>query len=202
MNYNKIYKKYKNVWGKFSNNLLQVFWRKIKPGSSFLDLGCGQGRDSLFMARKGFKVTSVDSSNEAIHGLNLIAKKNNLNIQTICKNIEKFEVEDNKYSIINIFDTLHFLEKKDALKLIRQVKENIKDGGLLIISDFTTKDVLFKKGKNKTKAFFRPKELLKLFFDFNVLLYKEFSIIDSGHPGLKQPHRHQIVELVVQKKQP
>lgn len=201
MEYNKIYKNNKDVWGKKPNKLLQIAWKKVQSSSWFLDLGCGQGRDSLFMAKKNFKVTAVDISKEGIRNIDLMAKKYDLDIRTVSQDIKNFKINNNRYTIINIFDALHFLEKKDALELIKKVKKNLKQGGFVIISDFSTKDLLFKKEKNKTKGFFRPKELLKLFSHFNVLLYKEFSIIDSGHPGFEQLHRHQIVELVAQKVQ-
>ena len=38
----------------------------IKPGSRALDLGCGMGRNSLFLARTGFTVTGVDSVERAL----------------------------------------------------------------------------------------------------------------------------------------
>ena len=31
----------------------------VKPGKA-LDLGCGQGRNALFLAQQGFDVTAVD----------------------------------------------------------------------------------------------------------------------------------------------
>jgi tellurite methyltransferase len=59
MSYDNIYKFSKDVWGKEPNKLLQMIWQKVKPNSYFLDLGCGQGRDSIFMAKQGFKVVAV-----------------------------------------------------------------------------------------------------------------------------------------------
>lgn len=52
MNYNKIYKNNSNVWGSKPNELLQKIYSQVDAGSEFLDLGCGQGRDSLFMFKE------------------------------------------------------------------------------------------------------------------------------------------------------
>ena len=199
MNYNKIYKKTKDVWGRNLNKLLQIVWKKVESGCVFLDLGCGQGRDSLFMARKGFNVVAVDASTEGIDSLNLAAKKYNLDIRIACQDIKNFKIEKDNYTIINIFNTLHFLEKKDALKIIEKVKKNLKQGGFVAINDFTTQDPLFEKERNKTKGFFQPQELSKLFSNFSIVLYRESSVADPGHSGFEQSHCHQIVELIAQK---
>ncbi len=42
-----------------------MVWQRLDPGSEFLDLGCGQGRDSMFMAKQGFKVAAVDENNQS-----------------------------------------------------------------------------------------------------------------------------------------
>ncbi len=202
VDYNQIYKKHREVWGKKANKLLQNIWKKAEAGSLFLDLGCGQGRDSLFMAKKDFRVTAVDKSKEGIRNLKSMAEENNLDIYTVCQDIKNFRIKEDKYNIINIINSLHFLKKRDALNLIKKVKKGLKKNGYVIISDFTTQDPLFRKEKNKTKGFFKPKELLNLFSDFKIFLYKESSVRDAGHPGFEQPHRHRIVELIAQKVYP
>ena len=40
--------------------------RQISPGSPIMDIGCGNGRDSLFFATRGHFVTGIDKSGEAI----------------------------------------------------------------------------------------------------------------------------------------
>jgi len=43
-----------------------------------LELGCGQGRDTLFFASKGIEVSALDYSSVAIDGLIELAKERNL----------------------------------------------------------------------------------------------------------------------------
>ena len=51
----------------FPDKLIQKIENNLAPEKSyFLDLGCGTGRDSLFMLKRGFKVTAVDKSTEKI----------------------------------------------------------------------------------------------------------------------------------------
>ena len=53
---------------------LAEHWKNLKF-TNFLDLGCGLGRHSIYMASYGFNVTSVDLSDYGINYLNDGVKK-------------------------------------------------------------------------------------------------------------------------------
>ena len=57
---------------------------EINNLKKILELGCGQGRDTLFFASKGIEITALDYSSVAIDGLIKRAKERNLltNIHT------------------------------------------------------------------------------------------------------------------------
>ncbi len=199
--YDKIYKN-RNVWGDKPNELLLKIYDQAEAGSEFLDLGCGQGRDSLFMLRNGFKVTAVDNSAEGIKKIRRAIRIKNLpktDIRLYCEDIQKFDITKNKYTIINAYNSLQFLLPKDARKLIYKIKKALKNKGHIIISSFTTADSLYKK-KSRCRCFFEPQELKKLFSDFRLVLYREKTVADKGHPGCPGPHQHRIVQVIAQKK--
>ncbi len=201
MKYNQIYKN-NNTWGKHPNELLQKICNLFNIGANFLDLGCGQGRDSLFMLQKGFKVDAVDNSQKAIEQIKKSIQADSLpiaNINLFCSDISSFDITKNKYDIINAYNSLQFLPKKEALKMIESIKSNIKDNGYVIISGFTTSDPFYKKINNDKRCFLGPQELRKIFSDFNVIEYKEEIIKDKGHPGSPEPHTHGIVKMIAQK---
>lgn len=201
MKYNQIYKN-NNVWGNQPNELLQKIYSQLNTGANFLDLGCGQGRDSLFMLQKGFKVDAIDNSQEGINKIKEFIQANNLpidNINLFCNDIKNFNITKNKYDITNAFNSLQFLSKKEALKIIEDIKCNIKNNGYVIISGFTVNDPLYKKMNNDGRCFFESQELRKIFSDFNIIEYKEDIIEDKGHPGSPEPHQHGVVKIIAQK---
>lgn len=194
MKYNKIYN---NNWGDEPNKLLLKVVNLVKAKSEFLDLGCGQGRDSLFMLQKGFKVTAIDKSKKDIKIIKEFIQTNNLPISKIdlfCKDIKNFKIEKNKYTIINAFNSLHFLLKKDALKFIEEIKKNIKDDGYIIISCFKAGNPSYKETNNT--CYFESQELRKIFFDFDIIFYVEEEILGKGHAGHPKPHKHSIVRII------
>lgn len=113
MYYDSIYKKNPKFCGQKPNKLLIKIARKLSPGAEVLDLGCGQGRDSFYMARKKFSVTAVDNSKVAISQIKgVVNQKGIKNIETICENIVKFKIKPKKFNLINCHNSLQFLDKK------------------------------------------------------------------------------------------
>lgn len=66
--YDKYYQT-ENLFGKPYPELIKYFSTYPKQGK-VLDLGCGQGRDSIPIARLGFDVTGIDNSRVGIEQMN------------------------------------------------------------------------------------------------------------------------------------
>lgn len=61
--YNRFAKKYYEETVDLSmEEQLQQFMKLIPDGAAVLDLGCGSGRDSLFLVEEGYDVTAVDGA--------------------------------------------------------------------------------------------------------------------------------------------
>ena len=199
MTYDQIYKNHENAWSKEPDELIKFALTKFMPGASFLDLGCGQGRDALFMARNNFKVTAVDASEVAINQLNKTIKNDGLkNLEAITADIRNFQIKKNKYDIIYGGNVLQFLKKTEAVKMIKNIKENITPDGFVILASFTTDDPRYDKS-NENRAFFEPQEMLSFFKNFKIIHYFENVVIDQGHASSPAPHRHGVVRIIAQK---
>ncbi len=199
MIYNRLYQNNKNVWGDSVNKLIILVFKNLKPGSTFLDLGCGQGKDALFMARNNFQVTAVDASEAAISQLKSTAQAEGLkNLKAIRSDVKDFKIENNKYEIIFGNNLLQFLDKDSALPIVNDIKEKVSPDGYIILASFTTDDPSYSKQK-ENKAYFKPQELLKLFAGFKIIHYFENKVMDNGHPGSPESHQHGVVRIIAQK---
>lgn len=111
------------------------------PGKEVLDLGIGQGRNSIPLADLGFKVTGVDYSTKCLD----ICKNTCPKLNLIRSDVRTFEIEKNKYDLILSSYVLHFLHKDDSYKIMQSMKENLNPDGLIYIQVFSTEDPKFNK---------------------------------------------------------
>lgn len=115
----------------------------VKEGTDLLELGCGNGRDSIFFARHGIKVTAIDQCAEDIDLLNKKTKINNLKF--VCADFTKL---DN----VTLFDyvysrfTLHSISEQEESDVVLWTAKNIKSGGKFFIEARGVKNELYKLG--------------------------------------------------------
>ncbi len=197
--YNKIYSSF-NVSEEIKpSQILNLIWKNFLTNSSVLDLGCGQGGDSLFLAKNGFPVTAIDSSSVAINQIK--DKKDELklnNLELVCGDIKNFDIKKDKYQVIICRNVLNFLNKEEALRILNGLQDNIQKGGYIIIEVFTKNDPSF-ISDNKFSSYFDEQELLNLLAGYKLLYYLENIILDPGHPSFPNPHRHGVARIIVQK---
>ena len=117
----------------------------IKDGDSLADLGCGNGRDSLYFHRNNIKVTAIDRSSVAISQIKSIEP---LKLHCICGDISKVdklckEPLDHCYSRFS----LHALSPKQQHKTLTGAYNSLKPGGKLWIEVRGIYDTLYGKGE-------------------------------------------------------
>jgi len=191
----------RHSWNPTPHPLIRQIWQQLPAGCNVLDLGCGSGRDTLFLAQQGFHVTAVDRSPEVIQQLQFTANQLALkNIRTICHSIDTLTLPDPSYELINMANVLHFLAKETAIELLDRVKNSLPSGGQIIIQAFTTKDVLFQTRRHK--AYFETEELRTLFADFDIELCEDQTVVDRPHPGFDYPHEHHILNFIGRRPSP
>ena len=112
----------------------------VKPGKT-LDLGCGNGRNSLYLAANGFDVTAWDKNANSIDNIESIkAKEGITNLQTAIQDLNSLRF-DGEYDFILSTVVLMFLQAETIPGLIDNMQRCTKPGGYnLIVAAMDTED--------------------------------------------------------------
>lgn len=182
VNYDKRYKNEFPIFEAKSDYELKKYLNLIS-GKEVLDLGIGQGMNSIPLAELGFNVTGVDYSSKCLD----ICKNNCSKLNLIQSDIRTFNIGKDKYDLIQSRFVLHFFHKNDSYKIIKNIKDNIKLNGLVYIYVLSLKDSKFKKVSNSLEfeslgnnifhnktndtyiSFFTMDEISNLFKDFKTI---------------------------------
>lgn len=136
---------------------------KVK-GKKVLDVACGAGRNSIYLATKGFEVEAIDISQVA---LNELSNKGFENITCKLVDLDEYQVDKDSYNLIIMSN---FLDRN----LIPKLATALRKGGILFIETYMEDKENEKPPSNPD--FLLKKDELKSFFneEFEVLDYEEF----------------------------
>lgn len=106
----------------------------LKMGS-ILDIACGDGCNSIFLAQNGFEVTGVDISGVGLSRLNSFALKQDLHIHTLCKDIESAT----EMSKLDQFDNIFICRYKPPENFLNSIPDRLSPQGIFMFVTFNTK---------------------------------------------------------------
>ena len=99
----------------------------VEPGKTLVDLGCGNGRDSLYFAQQGLQVVGIDLSPTAIE---LIRAQQVPNAQFVCGDfISNPAHTPGRYDYAYSCFTIHAINPKQETMLLQSMYQALKSGG-------------------------------------------------------------------------
>ena len=150
-----------------------------------LDLGSGKGRDSLFLAANGYKVTSLDISPCALEHI----KRINPKIDTVCCDISKYNFPKKKFDMVFANLSLHYWDDKTLKKIVKSVFNSLTDDGLFCMTCKSVNDRGYGRGVKVGKDMFQNGHAIRFFdIDFTRKLLKRFKVITIAETTVNEPH--------------
>lgn len=104
----------------------------IKPGMEALELGCGEGQNSLWLARQGVRCTAIDISERQLEYARADAAAAGLTIDFRQGAIEHFEAPPESYDLITSSHAFEFVEA--PFELVKRVAGWLRPGGAFVLS--------------------------------------------------------------------
>ncbi|MBB5911626.1 SAM-dependent methyltransferase [Nocardia transvalensis] len=106
----------------------------LSPGDA-LDLGCGDGGDALWLARRGWRVTAVDISAVAVERLAELARANGLDGRLAAEQHDlRASFPDESFDLVSAH-YLHTPYDLDRADVLRRAGRALRPGGLLLVVD-------------------------------------------------------------------
>jgi len=112
---------------------INPFLKNLRKGSKILDLGCGIGRFSIPLAKRGFQVVALDGCKSNLAILKALVKEKNIKIKLIHKMLHELtEFKNDEFDAILAIESICYT--KHYKKVLDEMYRITKNKGIWIIS--------------------------------------------------------------------
>lgn len=141
--YEKFYDSDEYYWGTEPGDFLERL-TALKPPSPeirVLDIGCGEGKDAVYMAQLGYSVTAFDLTESGIRKTLRLARERGVQINAFRADINDFKL-DGPFDIIYSTGTVQYLQDENIPGFFEKVKGLTAPNGLNYFNVFVEKPFL------------------------------------------------------------
>lgn len=190
---NEYLNKESSVFGNPSKEVVDIV-KHLKKDAKILDVGCGDGRHTLYLANLGFQVDAFDISENAIKKVDYLKMQNDLTVNTYVCDALNFDFKY-KYDLIIIHGVLQYIDKAEQPVIIEKLKEWTNKNGYHIIAVFTDDEPVPPDLKDVMVGVFRNGEIKDYYKDWQIEMFEAYKFNDEHENGIK--HCHAVNKIVV-----
>ncbi|CAA0093454.1 Uncharacterised protein [BD1-7 clade bacterium] len=148
-----------------------------EPASNLgLDIACGCGRESVFLAMHGWQMTGIDYQQTALEKAQRLAKQHIVNLKTLSLDVEADDTALSNLPGMDLICVQRYLHRP----LLPKLQQQLNPGGYLIYQTFMQGCEAF--GRPRNPNFLLVPGELKATFDALDVLYDEVITLDDGRP--------------------
>jgi SAM-dependent methyltransferase len=168
-----------NVWLKEHVDI----WR---PGGRILSVADGEGRNSVWLARRGFVVDAFDIADVGVAKARRLAARAGVSVNFTVSDCDAYPWPESAYDgVAAIF--IQFANPEQRQRLFRRIVASLKPGGSLILQGYTPKQLEYRTGGPPIPSHLYDQEMLRAAFeDLEILELSEYEADvneGSGHKG-------------------
>jgi SAM-dependent methyltransferase len=161
------------------NAFADVCAASLSGTESVLDLGCGRGEDTLYLARRGCTVTAVDISATNVTHVRDTASRQGLDVTVLQHDIaESLPFGDASFDVVYAHLSLHYFDDPTTKRLFGEIRRVLKPAGFLFAKCKSVNDPLYGKGEkvgpdmfleDHVRHFFSEEYMRECLKDFDVV---------------------------------
>jgi tellurite methyltransferase len=167
-------------WGRQPSTIARILFQMFPPSAprSLLDVGCGEGRDSIFFAHNGYEVSAFDSSAEGIKKASAWADQLKLAIRFFKADINTHRLEQ-EFDVVFGSSSLHYLQHSLRQEVVSNYKDFTAPHGLNAFTVPIRKPFLAQDpDTDELEQPWRSGEILTLYHDWKIEFFTE-EILDE-----------------------
>ena len=211
-NWEEDYKSNDILWGLKPNEVLTRYVKLLPENGKVLDIGIGEGRNALYLAKLGFEVEGIDLSQTAVQRCKELSNKYGVQLKASVNDILSFDISSEKYDLIILSNVLNFFTPDEIRKIINKVNTGLRKNGLIYITAFNIaepsienikkkyeeidENTYFNHNKNMNLHYFTETEFKGLVSEYEIISFSNSYSLDLSHG---KPHYHSSFEILSRK---
>lgn len=182
------------IFGKTPNAFLSAERARFQPGMKVLDIACGEGRNSVWLAEIGCEVTGIDLSPLALNKARMLAEERKVRVSYHEADLLHWAWPLDAYdAVISIF--IQFAAPEGRETLFRNMAAALKPGGLLFLQGFTPAQLQYASGGPKEVSHLYTGDMLRALLAPLRILHLQEHEADLNE-GSKHVGRAALVDLI------
>lgn len=188
-------------WGLMPNTLCYEILKRKPPVQPLrvLDIGCGEGKDAVFLARNGYCVTGIDAAQAGIDKAQRLAAQCSVQADFCLADMTDYLLTG-LYDVVFSSGVLHYLPLRKRRPFLDALKAHTAPGGLHVMNVFVQKPFLApppdQEESERNSEGWKSGELFTHYHDWRFERMEEV-VFDCDSGGI--PHQHCMDIMIVQK---
>lgn len=188
-------------WGLIPNDLCYEIMRLKPPVKPYhvLDMGCGEGKDAVFLAKNGYRVSAFDLSQNGLDKAQRLAEQHRVDVRFFKADINDYQ-PDAAFDVVFSSGVLHYVPPQRRKALLSTLKQASPAGSLHALNVFVPKPFIPEapdlEEAERCVPPWHSGELMGHYADW-LLRRSDEIIFDCQSAGI--PHRHCMDVLIAEK---
>jgi tellurite methyltransferase len=181
------------IWGTQPSALAREAVELIGHRARVLDLGCGEGRDSVFLTEHGHEAIGLDLAHEGLRKAQQLAESRGVHVPWVCAALPDLPVRG-PFDLVFSCGSIHYVARDDRGALFARLRGLTRAGGLHAHVVFTERRIY--REKNEVVHYFSPDELREAYRGWIVMRHEE-GLIPCAQDGVR--HVHSVETILAQR---
>ncbi|MCM1522917.1 MAG: methyltransferase domain-containing protein [Ruminococcus sp.] len=196
--YESRYDREEYYWGVEPSEMCFEVMKLLPPARplKLLDIGCGEGKDAVFFAKNGYKVSAFDITRTGIEKAKRLAEKHRVCVNFFRADVRDFRPE-NEFDIIFCSGVLHFIPNELRGEIFGSFLAHTSEGGVHAMNVFVKKPFISVPPDKDSKSYdWISGELFGYYRDWLIHSCSE-AVFDCMSGGV--PHKHCMDAVIARK---